>query len=402
MLALSNRWRVVVAYTGGGGWMTKKTLLSSAVSQCLESLECRCDVLMSTIFSDKEAKKFIEIFKVDRSNIENHHIEVINNPYFLHCFRDTVSNPNRFDVSYRFYMRKIMLLTERFLSTLSDTAYRSVFNDCLVLLECARHHTSLSSALIDKYKDSYLNLEYLAMLEENEVNGKSHTTLKLIFPPMYNVIVDELKQRYSQQNDDVINLQIVRGYIFEKRFLQCKDLHSLTILALGTKHTNPKKLIFSSLTTATVQETDPIRDMIEDEIHHLRPKHPAIDGVCVAFESNSNCRYLLLLQVSLSDYRRHESKGIDIRKCVEQAFEGKFCEGTSTIAQYYKKLAKVKEDKRVIYVYVSPNELEPPSLSTFSLELKDHNTTSGSHHHPEYLYGFCSKDMRKYINDCVP
>ena len=143
--------------------------------------------------------------------------------------------------------------------------------------------------------------------------------------------------------------------------------------------------------------------MIENEIHRLRPKHPAIDGVCVTTESTSNRRYLLLLQVSLTEYRRHESKGIDIRKCVEPAFEGKISKGVSTtIAQYYKKLAKVESDENVIYVYVSPHELDPPSSSTFFQELKVQNTTSGSHNCPKYLYGFCSKNMEKYIVNCVP
>ena len=65
-----------------------------------------------------------------------------------------------------------------------------------------------------------------------------------------------------------------------------------------------------------------------------------------------------LLQVSISECRKHESKGIDIRKRVDPNFEGRFCEG-KTIAQYYQDLAKVSEDNKAIYVYVSPNELEP-------------------------------------------
>ena len=69
------------------------------------------------------------------------------------------------------------------------------------------------------------------------------------------------------------------------------------------------------------------------KIRHLRPKYPAIDGVCVALESNENLRYLLLLQVSISEYRKHESKGIDIRKQVDPNFEGRVHKGT--IAEYY-------------------------------------------------------------------
>ena len=68
----------------------------------------------------------------------------------------------------------------------------------------------------------------------------------------------------------------------------------LDIVALGNEVTIPKPFLFSSVTTATVQQTGPVKSMIENEIHHLRPKHPVIDGVCVATESTSNRRYLLL------------------------------------------------------------------------------------------------------------
>ena len=205
MCALSNRWFIVVAYTSGGGWMlNKETLQSSTVSKNLSLLQSKCDVLKSTLFTDKEAEKFTEIFKVDRKRIDDRHIEVVNNPYFFHCFRNTVSNPDRFDVGHISYNERIKSLTKRFLSTLSDRAYSSEFNDCLTLLEYARHHTSLSNALKDKYKSSYLHLEHLAVLEENEDNGESHTTLNLIYPPMYRIIVDQLKECYSQKKKMMI------------------------------------------------------------------------------------------------------------------------------------------------------------------------------------------------------
>ena len=68
----------------------------------------------------------------------------------------------------------------------------------------------------------------------------------------------------------------------------CRPSYMLDIVALGNEDTIPKPFLFSSVTTAAVQETGPIKSMIENEIHHLRPKHPAIDGVCVATESTSN------------------------------------------------------------------------------------------------------------------
>ena len=88
---------------------------------------------------------------------------------------------------------------------------------------------------------------------------------------------------------------------------------------------------------------------------------------------------------------------MDIRKRVELAFEGKISKGVSTtIAEYYKELAKVESDENVIYIYVSPNELDSPRSSTFSQELKVHNTTSDSLNYPKYLYGFCSTKIKEH------
>ena len=159
-----------------------------------------------------------------------------------------------------------------------------------------------------------------------------------------------------------------------------------------------KTLSFSLLISASVQETEPIVDDLRDnEIRHLRQQHPAIDGVCVALNDNDDGRYLLLLQVSISEYRKHESKGIDIRKQVDPKFEGRFHNGT--IAEYDKHLAKVSEDTKVIYVYVSPKELEPPSEHTFCQELRSHDTRSSSST-PQYLYGVC-RDGDKLIERCA-
>ena len=74
------------------------------------------------------------------------------------------------------------------------------------------------------------------------------------------------------------------------------------------------------------------------------------------------------------------------RKDVDQNFEGKVL-GEKTIAKYYQHYAGV-EDKNVIYVYVSPKEVKPPSYITFCQALTRHETRSHQSI-PQYLYGFC-------------
>ena len=152
---------------------------------------------------------------------------------------------------------------------------------------------------------------------------------------------------------------------------------------------NSLTLTFPNLTPAVIQQSQPIHsELVPNQIYHLRSKHPAIDGVCVTNDSQ-NGMYLLLLQVSLSDYRTHISKGIDIRKKVPASDEGRFCKGDrKTIAQYYKDLAKIKDDSKVVYAYVSPLQLGDPSEYDFCQELQTY-ARSGTLTTPEYLYGFC-------------
>ena len=242
---------------------------------------------------------------------------------------------------------------------------------------CARHNATLNDAQLTQYGQSYLQFERLLMCEGDKV--------KLLFPPMYDRIVQELKDKYISHDEQVLQLPIVREYMFENCFLQCKDLHCLSVSAVMEEAGDPHTFIFPSLVSASQQESGPVDQLIENQICHLRPCHPAIDGVCVAVDSQC-VKYLLLLQVSLSEYRHHVSKGNDITKNVDQNFEGKVL-GEKTIAEYYKHYAGV-EDKIVIYVYVSPKEVKPPSYITFCQALTRHETRSHQSI-PQYLYGFC-------------
>ena len=257
-------WYVVLAYSGG--WMNDKSIpVSSAINRRLNMLDSTFSHLKSTVFNEREAKKFIDTFCVDNENLVENHIEVANNPYLLHCFRNTVSDKARFEVSIRWFWKRITELSERFISTLNNEVYTEAFNGCLVFLECARHNVYLSNTQLELYQKSYLHKEYLTMLQ-HEDNG---TRVILIFPPMYNIIVTKLKERFKKHNK-VLDLPIVQGYMFENRFLQCQDLHSLTIHAVAEEAVSVKIFSFSTLISASAQETGPIScDLIDNEIRHL-------------------------------------------------------------------------------------------------------------------------------------
>ena len=390
-------WYVILSYSSGGGWMIEQSSsLTSQIRVNLGKLDERSYQLRTTVFSNEEAKKYIDEFQVDVEKLKEQGIEVANNPFLLSCFHDTKSAADTDDTDVERsrtgemrYMDRIHHLTERFLRTFSDPVHQfSSFNNCLTYLEVARHGATLTNHLLQKYKNSYLALEYLTELEKN---ADGAYTIKLQFPSMYDVIVNKLKESFKERKIAVLEQPVVKGYIFETSFLQYKDLRSLTISVVGL-NVNSLTLTFPNLTPAVIQESEPIHsELIPNQIYHLRSKHPAIDGVCVTVTDDSlNVRYLLLLQVSLRDYRTHISKGIDIRKKVPASDEGRFCEGDrKTIAEYYKALAKIEDDSRVIYAYVSPSQLGDPTKEDFSQELKSHDTRTQTLTTPEYLYGFC-------------
>ena len=95
-------------------------------------------------------------------------------------------------------MDRIHHLTERFLSTFSDPVHKPVssFNNCLAYLKVARHGATLTDDLLRKYQNSYLALEYLMELEKNAADGTAYI-IKLLFPSMYDIIVDKLKESFK-------------------------------------------------------------------------------------------------------------------------------------------------------------------------------------------------------------
>lgn len=134
------------------------------------------------------------------------------------------------------------------------------------------------------------------------------------------------------------------------------------------------------------------------QVYHLRQRHPAIDAVAFVDGTNDAVdidgvpvtdKCLLLLQLSMSSYQDHESKGNDIRKTIP-AMEG----GEGSIAEYCQNLCEVAVDK-VRYVYASPKETTPPSSTVFNHELNIiQNIRSGMPSQTQFYYGFLKRDSR--------
>lgn len=188
----------VVAYSNDDGSMNAlSTTTLSTVRNQLETLDAGLEQHESTVFSDREAKKFVDKFDVDVQRLEEDYIQVANNPYLLSLFRDTVSKRYRFELAIRSFDNKMNELAKAFISTLYNLIYSGDFNGCLELLECARHNVDLNPAQLAQYKRSYLERKYLTTLEVDEGSHR----VKLLFPTMYNRVVERLKVMYRQATE---------------------------------------------------------------------------------------------------------------------------------------------------------------------------------------------------------
>ena len=262
---------------------------------------------------------------------------------------------------------------------------------------------SLDNSQQGMYKSSCVHYEYLTYCIENP-DGKQFS-VKMYIPAMYPYLVHELKRMYSKKQSNVHNIPIVQGYLFEEAFFLAKQLktHPLSIKTLNINTRSPRTFKFSTLTPAAAQQTGAITSKLKPGyMYHLRSGHPAIDSVCVAL-TESEEKFLLLLQVSLSSYSEHLSKAVDIRRGVTKQ-ERKSVEeilpqqsASTSIAQYYQYLGGNIDNDRVMYVYISPKEIDPPNDMTFLSEQRDHGTRSTGSNPPAYWYGFIDASMKEII-----
>ena len=414
--AVEMKWHVVVSSSSGSGWKTQgDSKVSISITECLKSMTSDFQVLRSMNFTNKEAEMFINEFEIDITKLEKD-IETGNNPRILRTFASTSSSKVRdskskydscmlrYYQSMRDFVRELLLIVEK-------REFSRSLEDCLLWLEHARHGVPVDVSLILKYKGSYLHAENLTYCIEEK--GKKEFQIHMYIPSMYSFLIEELKERYNDKESNVHNHPVVRGYMFEEAFLRSEDLRTkpLVISAINASDTSsPRVFTFSSLTPAWHQQRNAITtNLVSNFVYHLRQKHSAIDAVCVADTETE--KYLLLLQVSLSSYKDHVSKGIDIwrsvqvqeRERAQEILEEQHVSSASpakskslSISAYYQYLGGKIADDKVIYVYVSPKETNPPNNYMFLQELQDHKTRFGTPL-PQFWYGFVHSTMKNTI-----
>ena len=98
--------------------------------------------------------------------------------------------------------------------------------------------------------------------------------------------------------------------------------------------------------------------MDKNILYHLREKHPVINAVGKLLDGDT--AWLLLIQVSLSEYAKHESKAVNLNDSVTGREKMEDPEGSNWLT-YYRKISKC------MYVYISPKQISSDTQSPYEI-----------------------------------
>jgi len=202
--------------------------------------------------------------------------------------------------------------------------------------------TSETGAGAQAEADHYSDVE-----TQNEVD---RLRIFLSYPLSLAMFSDKLLENVKLRS--VMN-PVVMGYVLERKFFLSPQINSFTWNVKAMRVSDPTQLMdieFSSIERAKEQESHHILRITNNQIHFLKQGHGAIDALFVA-RDGKNTDYLVLIQLSSSNYASHQAK--------HHAICGKIKipeHGTHTILNYYSTISEIGVEQ-TLYLYLSPKEL---------------------------------------------
>lgn len=321
---------MVVAHSSGKGvYFDRSTLQSAVFSNSLNSL-LKFHCITFYPFNDEEVTVFFEHYGTPQVEMEfiksltNYNpllmesivkktsqleciaaVGYVTNSYFLYISRRLLKPSYTFELSIKFLMQ-------------------SQSNDKIL--------TANEEAIL---QSSFLAQENLLYVNEISLN----------FPCLYHQLLDLLITSVKLPVSDMEArlVRSIRGYLFEVALSKKLFHNTLEIEYFKPAHQRKAEV---SVHIASVEYliTD-LYTIRESCLFMLKPSHEVIDAALLTPQHE-----LLLIQISLVGYVRHESKAHHLR--TRKIITGE------TILQYYKRISGIVDPDKVIYVYltVSRNE----------------------------------------------
>ena len=269
------------------------------------------------------------------------------NPLLLsHCIHRPIS-----DIKVELVKVRRKWVTQLAKTLEAETKYKWVgetIHTSLEMLYNAANSIPVPVSELEKYECCWLAAEGIAYITDTPDNEtfQAHVNFPGIVPLLIKMLKDDL--HYTKKRP---MFPIVKDYYFEDALLV--DLRVLSVNYNNSSERTPRSTQLT-IQVCTEQTQDPLtRTMSVGVLNRLRPEHPAIDAIGVV-EDQSKKKWLLMLQISLSEYKKHRSKVEHIYNYVS-GLEG---EGGVTWLQYYQGLLpETLKEIDCMYVYVSPKQI---------------------------------------------
>ena len=169
-------------------------------------------------------------------------------------------------------------------------------------------------------------------------------TISLNFPNSDRLISDKITQLVTTEDVPEVITGALLGYRFESEFYNaCLRAASITI-----SYGENKSLVLTLNTCDKISREDKDEwKFTKNFLYRLYDTHPAIDFVG-EFEVNKSS-YLVMFQLSVSNYTSHQSKVRHLNRTYQNYTEFK----KKTVLDYYKSLCN-ETKMEVLFIYVSP------------------------------------------------
>jgi hypothetical protein len=283
-----------------------------------------------------------------------------------------------------------MMMAESTETLLANNSFwvKENFSNNMNMLIYAMNGTKLQhGSYYAYYCKTWLYAEKITYINFKD-EDKGIFALALNFPTCYDILMSTLRDLHSEKTMDPIRNPIIDGYFFEHAI--CSTISSLNVAFAKTDEAPTQQSNLDAITfnfCGHVSQTEsnlPVVGLVKNVLYSLRPCHPVIDAV--AYVEASESPWLVLVQVSLSDYKSHKSKLCDLKNGlagVEKRRVKSTGNSSKNWLEYYRSI--VPADKRdackCMYVYISPEEYIKYDARKKRFDL--------SHYNLRYKESFC-------------
>ena len=301
-------------------------------------------------FTDAEADVFMDTFKTEFTALlpvkEKLKALTNYNPSLLkQCF-----NKKSIDFAWAAVQRHVRSYIDDVRTSLQGDHFYWVQENILFSMEMlyyAENEIMVGQDRLMAYLTCWVAAENLTYIVRTSADG---FWLRVNYPPVYSVLMDMFKV-LKPQNIETVNA-IVKGYQFENKFL-----HEVRQLELVYNKQDSQEKYFNTFEIKVTKQLlpgEPLTNMTEGVLYHLREKHPVIDAVGKFKEAKGQKVWLLMVQVSLSSYTQHRSKAANL---LDRVTGPESTTTTTNWLEYYSHLGTTPKET-CMYVYVSPDEIE--------------------------------------------